>query len=97
LICDGNGDVLKSSFPVENNAAGIEHLLKEISATARHREIPQEQIFLGGEDEADIKSGRISVTSPIARALIGRREGDVAEVDAPGGRREYEVVGIRYE
>ena len=50
-----------------------------------------------GEDEADIKSGRISVTSPIARALIGKREGDVAEVDAPGGRREYEVVGIRYE
>jgi len=52
LICDGNGDVLKSSFPVENNTAGIEHLLKEISATARHRKIPQNQIFLGGEDEA---------------------------------------------
>lgn len=52
LICDGNGDVLKSSFPVENNTAGIEHLPKEISATARHRKIPQNQIFLGGEDEA---------------------------------------------
>lgn len=52
LICDGNGDVLKSSFPVENNTAGIEYLLKEISATARHRKIPQNQIFLGGEDEA---------------------------------------------
>jgi len=52
LICDGHGDVLKASFPVENNAAGIAHLIKEISATARHRKIPKEQIFLGGEDEA---------------------------------------------
>ena len=51
LICDGNGDVLKASFPVENNAAGIAHLIKEISATARRRKIPKEQIFIGGEDE----------------------------------------------
>ena len=52
LICDGHGDVLKASFPVENNAAGITHLIKEITATARHRKIPKDQIFLGGEDEA---------------------------------------------
>ena len=52
LICDGHGDVLKSSFPVENNAAGIAHLIKEITATARSRKIPKDQIFLGGEDEA---------------------------------------------
>jgi hypothetical protein len=52
LICDGHGDVLKAAFPVENNAAGIAHLIKEISATARHRKIPKDQIFLGGEDEA---------------------------------------------
>ncbi len=52
LICDGNGDVLKAAFPVENNAEGIAHLIKEISATARHRKIPKDQIFLGGEDEA---------------------------------------------
>ncbi len=50
-----------------------------------------------GDGEASIESGLISVSSPIARALIGRHEGDVAEVDAPGGKREYEVVGIRYE
>lgn len=50
-----------------------------------------------GEDEADIKAGRISVSSPIARALIGRREGDAATVEAPGGKREYEIVAIRYE
>ena len=50
-----------------------------------------------GDGEADIDQGRISVSSPIARALIGKSEGDVADVDAPGGRREYEIVGIRYE
>lgn len=50
-----------------------------------------------GEDEADIKAGRISVSSPIARALIGKEEGDIAEVQAPGGVREYEIVEVRYE
>jgi len=50
-----------------------------------------------GDGEANIDQGLISVSSPIARALIGREEGDVAEVNAPGGRREYEIVGIRYE
>src|SRR5438067_737292 len=49
-----------------------------------------------GEDEADIKAGKISITSPIARALIGKSVGDVAEVHAPGGVREYEVLGVRY-
>jgi len=50
-----------------------------------------------GEDEADIKSGMISVTSPIARALIGKNEGDVVNFKAPGGEKEYEVVEVRYE
>ena len=49
-----------------------------------------------GEDEADFKAGLISVTSPIARALIGKAEGDVAKVETPGGIRELEVVEIRY-
>ena len=49
-----------------------------------------------GEDEADIKSGRISVASPIARALIGKVEGDVAVVNAPGGDKEYEIVEVKY-
>ena len=49
-----------------------------------------------GEDEADIKNGTISIKSPIARALIGKSEGDVVEVQAPGGVREYEVVGIKF-
>lgn len=49
-----------------------------------------------GEDEADLKQGLINVSSPIARALIGKEEGDVAEVQAPGGVRRYEVVAVRY-
>ncbi len=49
-----------------------------------------------GDDEADLKLGLISISSPIARALIGKVEGDVAEVRAPGGLRHYEVVTVRY-
>ena len=49
-----------------------------------------------GDDEADIKQGKISISSPIARALIGKYAGDVAEVQAPGGVREYEVLDVKY-
>jgi transcription elongation factor GreA len=49
-----------------------------------------------GDDEADIKQGRISIGSPIARALIGKEAGDVAEVQAPGGIKRYEIVEVRY-
>ena len=49
-----------------------------------------------GDDEADLKAGKISISSPIARALIGKYAGDVAEVQAPGGIREYEVIEVRY-
>ncbi|BCN39172.1 transcription elongation factor GreA [Alicycliphilus denitrificans] len=49
-----------------------------------------------GEDEADLKHGLINVSSPIARALIGKEEGDTAEVQAPGGVRRYEVVSVSY-
>jgi transcription elongation factor GreA len=49
-----------------------------------------------GEEEADIEQGLISITSPIARALIGRVEGDIAGVDAPGGVKEYEVLEVKY-
>jgi len=49
-----------------------------------------------GDEEADLKNGKISVSSPIARALIGKYAGDVAEVMAPGGVREYEVLDVKY-
>ena len=48
-----------------------------------------------GEDEADIRAGRISVTSPIARALVGKSEGEVVDVAEPGGTRSYEIVAVR--
>ncbi len=50
-----------------------------------------------GEDEADIKHGLISINSPIARALIGKEEGDLATVNTPGGTRVFEIVEVRYE
>ncbi len=50
-----------------------------------------------GEDEAKIENGTISITSPIARALIGKEEGDMATVRAPGGDREFEIVAIEYK
>ena len=50
-----------------------------------------------GEDEADLKLGLINISSPIARALIGKEEGDVAEVQAPGGVRRYEIVAVSYQ
>ena len=50
-----------------------------------------------GDDEADIKAGRISVGSPVARAIIGKYAGDVVQVQAPGGKKEYEVIDVRYE
>jgi transcription elongation factor GreA len=50
---------------------------------------------VAGEDEADIRQGRISITSPIARALVGKEEGEVVEVAAPGGTRSYEIVAVR--
>ncbi len=50
-----------------------------------------------GDDEADLKLGKISLGSPVARALIGKFAGDVAEVQTPGGKREYEILDVRYE
>ena len=50
-----------------------------------------------GDDEADLKEGRISISSPIARALIGKEAGDVADVQAPGGVKRWEIVEVRYE
>ena len=49
-----------------------------------------------GEDEADIRQGRISITSPIARALIGKLQGEIVEVAAPGKTRSYEIVSVKY-
>ena len=49
-----------------------------------------------GDDEADLKQGLVSISSPIARALIGKAAGDVAEVQAPGGIKHFEIIAVRY-
>ncbi|MBV1734052.1 MAG: transcription elongation factor GreA [Hydrogenophaga sp.] len=49
-----------------------------------------------GEDEADLKLGLVNIGSPIARAMIGKEEGDTAEVQTPGGTRRFEIVAVRY-
>lgn len=68
-------------------------------ATVRIEDLDSSEIKtyqIVGDDEADIKSGKISVSSPIARGLIGKSEGDVAEVNAPGGVKEFEVIEVLY-
>lgn len=68
-------------------------------ATVELEEIESGQVVtyqIVGDDEADIKSAKISISSPIARALIGKSAGDVAEVQAPGGLKEYEILDVRY-
>jgi transcription elongation factor GreA len=65
----------------------------ELEETAT-REVVTYQIV--GDDEADIKEGMISISSPIARALIGKYAGDVAEVMAPGGVKEYDILDVKY-
>src|SRR5687768_12960617 len=50
-----------------------------------------------GDRGADIKQGLIAISSPVARALIGKHEGDTVTIDAPAGQREYEIIGVRYE
>lgn len=68
-------------------------------ATVRFEDLDSSDIKtyqIVGEDEADIKGGKISIVSPIARAFIGKEEGDVAEVAAPGGIKEYEIIEVLY-
>jgi transcription elongation factor GreA len=68
-------------------------------ATVELEDMDARQVFayqIVGEDEADLKQGKISISSPIARALIGKFAGDVVEVNAPGGTREYEILDVKY-
>jgi len=68
-------------------------------ATVELEDLDSEQIVtyqIVGEDEADIRENRISITSPIARALIGKREGDAVTVQTPGGVKEFDIRSVRY-
>ena len=67
------------------------------TVTLSDEETEEEQTFrIVGEDEADIRNGRLSVTSPLARALIGKSEGDSVEVSTPRGNKSYEVVSVAF-
>ena len=76
-----------SSFPIRALANG------ELMNLDTDEEVSYQIV---GEMEADIKDGLVSITSPLARALIGKEEGDVATVQAPGGEVEYEILTVRY-
>ena len=68
-------------------------------ATVELEDMDARQVFsyqIVGDDEADLKLGKISISSPIARALIGKYAGDVVEVNTPGGTREYEILDVKY-
>jgi transcription elongation factor GreA len=68
------------------------------TVTLADEETDEEQTFrIVGEDEADIKDGRLSVTSPLARALIGKAKGDSVEVSTPRGNKSYEIVAVAFE
>ena len=69
----------------------------DLSENAEYEAAKDKQGFIEvGDDEADLKLGLISISSPISRALIGKQAGDVAEVQAPGGLRHWEIVDVRY-
>ncbi len=78
---------------LETNGRVVFGATVDLVATEDEKEVTYQIV---GDDEADIESGLISVSSPIARALIGKEEGDVAEVQAPAGIIEYEIVEVRY-
>ncbi len=88
------------------NAQVIDPLLLDadgrcvFGATVEIQDLASDEVLtyqIVGEDEADLKAAKISVVSPLARGLIGKSAGDVAEVQAPGGKREYEIIDVRYE
>ncbi len=69
------------------------------ASTVELEDVESGEVFtyqIVGDDEADIKAGKISISSPIARSLIGKFAGDLAEVNAPGGVKEYEILDVRY-
>ena len=67
------------------------------TVTLADEDSDEERVYqIVGDQEADVKAGRISISSPIARALIGKEEGDSVEVQAPGGARGYEIVSVKY-
>ena len=82
-------------FPEGNDAKGRPY--EDLRWSRFKHQAPAEMYTIVGEHEADIKRGRIAVTAPVARAIIGRHAGDLVQVRAPKGSKEYEVVEVRFE
>ena len=95
LEVDGKLSVAQVIDPVELNAGGkvVFGATVDLEAEDTGNKVTYQIV---GEDEADIKLGLVNIGSPIARALIGKEEGDTAEVQAPGGVKHYEIVNVRY-
>ena len=92
---EGKLSVAQVIDPAELNAGG--RVVFGTTVQLEDEESGQKVTYqIVGEDEADLKLGLININSPIARALIGKEEGDVAEVQAPGGLRRYEVLSVAY-
>ena len=89
------GRIAELESPKEIHAEG--KIVFGATVTVSDLETDEEATYqIVGDDEADIKIGKISVNSPIARAMIGKEEGDVAEVQAPSGVREYDILNVQY-
>ncbi len=95
LEVDGKLSVAQVIDPAELNAGGkvVFGATVDLEAEDTGNKVTYQIV---GEDEADIKLGLVNIGSPIARALIGKEEGDTAEVQAPGGVKHYEIVNVRY-
>ena len=79
--------------PSAPNATGAVFAIRDSPDAASGEKVTYQIV---GEDEADLKLGLVNISSPIARALIGKEEGDTAVVMAPGGQKPYEIVAVRY-
>jgi transcription elongation factor GreA len=86
----------RQSF-IEGRLMDLEDRVARAEVIVADEETDEEQTFrIVGEDEADVKGGRLSVTSPLARALIGKGKGDSVEVSTPRGAKSYEVVTVAF-
>jgi len=91
-------DLISRAQVVEPSTLSSEKIMFGATVTLLDFDNDEEVIYqLVGEDEADLKEGRISITSPLARGLVGRQVDDSVEVTTPRGIREYEVLGIVYK
>ena len=95
-LADGTLDVQAAGIPVAN-VVDVDDLPAEFPILRNIVDDKEVTYQIVGEMEADIELNLISITSPIARAMIGKEVGDIVEVDAPGGVVEYEILATRYE